>query len=210
MRDQLLGKIYKLGAFCRSKRIDAFRRMLGKIPLFFKAGWVSKKFAACGENFYIESPYTIVGHEYIKIGNNFESRGRLRLEAYAAHGGETYTPEITIGDNVALNFDCHIGCINKIVIGNNVLMASKIFITDHFHGDVDATILTTPPGQRKLVSKGPVIIEDNVWIGEGVVIMPNITIGKNSVIGANAVVTKSFPANAVIAGNPARLIRIIE
>lgn len=66
-----------------------------------------------------------------------------------------------------------------------------------------------PSSKRKIISKGPVIIEDNVWIGEGVCIMPNVKIGKNSIVGANAVVTKSFPENSVIGGNPAKLIKTL-
>lgn len=57
---------------------------------------------------------------------------RLRIEAHDFHNGVKFSPEIIIGDNVSINYDCHIGAINKIVIGNNVLLASKIFITDHF------------------------------------------------------------------------------
>ena len=56
-------------------------------------------------------------------------------------------------------------------------------------------------------SKGPVIIEDNVWIGEGVVILPNVRIGKSAIIGANSVVNADVPANAVIGGIPAKIIR---
>jgi acetyltransferase-like isoleucine patch superfamily enzyme len=88
-------------------------------------------------------------------------------------------------------------------------MASKIFITDHSHGEVDGDALTTPPSQRKVVSKGPVIIGDNAWIGEGVVIMPDVTIGKNAIVGANSVVTTSIPENAVAAGIPARVLRVL-
>jgi acetyltransferase-like isoleucine patch superfamily enzyme len=54
------------------------------------------------------------------------------------------------------------------------------------------------------------VIEDNVWIGESVVILPGVTIGKNSIIGANAVVTKSIPENSIAGGNPARIIKKIE
>ena len=64
--------------------------------------------------------------------------------------------------------------------------------------------------KRKLISKGPVIISDNVWVGEGVVILPDVSIGKNAIIGANTVVTKDVPDNAVVAGNPAKLIKILK
>ena len=53
------------------------------------------------------------------------------------------------------------------------------------------------------------IIEDNVWIGEGVVIMPNVRIGRNAIVGANAVVTKDVPADCVVGGIPARVIRFL-
>lgn len=56
----------------------------------------------------------------------------------------------------------------------------------------------------------PVIIEDNVWIGGGAIILPNVTIGKNSVIGAGSVVTRSIPANCVAVGNPCRVIKNID
>lgn len=172
--------------------------------MFLKLG-----FKKTGKNFLIEYPIRVVGGNYIEIGSNFNSFGRLRIEAYARHLGNTYSPNITIGNNVSLNFDCHIGCVNQIVIGNNVLIASRVFITDHYHGRSTVESIQIPPSKRKVESPGPVIIQDNVWIGEGVCIMPNITIGENSIIGSNSVVTKSFPANSVIGGVPAKLIRII-
>jgi len=166
-------------------------------------------FYVAGENFRIDYPANILGEKYISVGKNFTSFARLRLESYDRHLDNVYTPAIIIGDNVSINFDCHIGCVNRIVIGNNVLFASKIFITDHMHGEITAEALKIPPALREVVSKGPVIIEDNVWIGEGVAIMPNLTIGKNSIIGANSVVTSTIPPNSVAAGIPARVIKTL-
>ncbi len=168
---------------------------------------IKKAFNKCGEGFYIGSPAYIIGAHYMTIGDNFESLARLRLEAYDYVNGIKYNPRIIIGNNVAINFDCHIGCINEVTIGNNVLIASKVYITDHFHGDTSLESLKVPPRERPILSKGPVIIGDNVWIGEGVTIMPNVKIGNNSVIGANAVVNRDFLPFSIIGGVPAKLIK---
>lgn len=168
-----------------------------------------QKFKSLGSGSVIHMPVFIKNPQHISIGNNWTGLWNIRIEAWDAYYEQRFTPEISIGNNVSMNSDIHIGCINKVTIGNNVLMASRIYINDHSHGNVDASELHLPPVKRKLVSKGPVIIEDNVWVGEGVCILPGVTIGKNSIIGANAVVTKSFPPNSVIAGIPAQLIKTI-
>jgi acetyltransferase-like isoleucine patch superfamily enzyme len=188
------------------------RKIVGLIKIinqYIFSGYVKGAFEVAGCNFYIQRPLNLVGGRYITIGDNFHCGPRLRIEAHDKHLNDVFTPKITIGNNVALNFDCHIACINRIVIGNGVLIASKVFITDHVHGEITQASFRIPPRQRSLTSKGPVVIENNVWIGEGVVILPNVTIGENSVIGANSVVTKSFPKNSIIAGVPARLINTI-
>ncbi len=171
--------------------------------------WYSlrRRFRRVGENSFIEFPAVTLGEEYITIGSHLSCYARLRLEAYAKHLENEYQPTIIIGDHVSLNYDCHIACINRVEIGDHVLIGSKVHITDHFHGEVNRTAILVPPAQRKLISRGPVIIRNNVWIGEGVVVMPNVTIGENAIIGANAVVTHDIPANCVAAGVPARVIR---
>jgi len=171
---------------------------------------LKRRFNQVGEASFIEYPVVTLGEKYITIGSDFYAYARLRLEAYDCHLGNAYHPRIIIGNSVSLNYDCHIACINQVVIGDNVLIGSKVHITDHSHGSISQEALATPPAQRALVSKGPVIVENNVWIGEGVVVLPGVRIGKNSIIGANAVVTKDIPPNCVAGGVPARVIRRLE
>lgn len=172
--------------------------------------WLKREFHFFGQGSTISKPIYLHGGKYITIGEHFSCDQRLRLDAIDEFLGDKFTPEIIIGNDVLIQKDCHIGAINKIHIGNNVLLASKVYISDHSHGEVTAEALQVPPAKRRLYSKGPVIIEDNVWIGEGVVILPGVTIGENSVIGANAIVTKTIPKNSLAAGNPARVIKEIN
>lgn len=192
----------------------AIHPILAKFISFFitslNTQYIVKQLKKCGKNPTILFPISSYGLKYIEIGDNFASYSRLKLEAYDQHLVTLYNPKLIIGDNVRIGYDCHIGCVNEIVIGNNVLIASKVFISDHSHGETNVESLKLPPNSRKVVSKGPVIIEDNVWIGEGVAIMPNVRIGRNAIVGANAVVTKDVPENSVIGGNPARIIKFLN
>ena len=108
-----------------------------------------------------------------------------------------------------MQHNCHIGCIDSINIGNNVLLGSKVYISDHYHGNITKNDIDIPPLLRPLSSK-PIKIGNNVWIGDNVCIMPGVSLGNNVIVGANAVVTKSFPDNAVVAGVPAKKIKQLK
>lgn len=194
--------IYNLFHFLSVLQIDLRMNQIYSI-------WKSNSLKGYGENLFLRYPIYLHGGKYIKIGDGFDSGLRLRLEAYDEHLGYQFTPRITIGNNVSINSDCHIGAINEIIIEDGVLIASKVFITDHYHGEISSDAIIIAPSERKLFSKGPVRIEKNVWIGEGVAILPNVVIGENSIIGANSVVTKDIPRNSIVGGNPAKVIRTL-
>ncbi|MBR6125423.1 acyltransferase [Candidatus Saccharibacteria bacterium] len=165
-----------------------------------------KNFKKLGINGFLEESSSVLGEQFISIGNEFHSGSHFRIEAISKLNSQTFTPSIEIGDNVSIQDFCHIGCIEKICIGSGTMIASRVYISDHNHGNITAEDLKLAPAKRPLVSK-PVIIGRNVWLGEGCCILPGVTLGDNVIVGANAVVTHSFPSNRVIAGVPARVIK---
>ena len=115
-----------------------------------------------------------------------------------------YGQNIYIGDHSYLNVSCTILDCNKVHIGYHVMIGPNVQIYTAAH-DLQAEARI----QGWEVAKS-IVIEDNVWIGGGAILLPGVRIGRNAVVGAGAVVTRSVPANTVVAGNPARMIREIE
>ena len=101
----------------------------------------------------------------------------------------------------------HISCANRIIIGDNLLTGKWVTITDNSHGETNKEMLMSNPKYRPLYSKGPVIIGNNVWIGDKVTILPNVRIGDGAVIAANSVVTKDVPSYSVVGGIPAKILK---
>lgn len=159
---------------------------------------------------YIAHPLYLIGPQYMTIGSNFRAEPGLRIEAWDTYAGMTHQPKIVIGDGVVVNFNVHIGAIEQIEIGDNVLIGSNVLITDHSHGTTSDEDMRLTPLMRPLATKGPVVIESNVWIGEGVCILPGVRVGHSAIIGANAVVTQDVPAGDVVGGIPAKSIKKIS
>lgn len=114
-----------------------------------------------------------------------------------------YGRHIEIGNNFYANMDCIFLDVNKIIIGDNVMVGPRVsFFTAGHPTDAGVRIQDLEFGL-------PIMVEDNVWIGGNSTILPGVTIGKNSIVAAGAVVTKSVPANSIVGGNPARVIREI-
>jgi lipopolysaccharide O-acetyltransferase len=151
-------------------------------------------------------PFDIRNKNKIQIGSNFTTGINCRLEAI------TYGNEIVlkIGNNVQINDYVHITANKSVTIGNNVLLASKIYISDCSHGiyseSENQSNPEIPPNDRLLFSK-PVVINDNVWIGEFVSVLPGVTIGRGTIVGANSVVSRSLPDYVIAVGSPARPIK---
>ena len=172
-------------------------RRLGAIAQYARWSW---KFESFGFRSRISSPRLLTRINRVRIGTGVHIRGGSRIEVVSDDG------VIEIGDGTSVQFDFHCGAANKVVIGRNVLIAGRVYISDHDH--VFDHQRHAPRLCRDLVSS-PVIIEDGVWLGEGCAVLKGVCIGQRSVVGANAVVTKSVPAGSVVCGVPARIVRSI-
>ena len=154
----------------------------------------------------IRFPIDIRGKKYIKVSKGFTTGVGCRIEAYPENDQTT----LFFGENFQMNDYVHITAMEKVQIGDNVLFASKIYVSDCSHGsysgDQHDSSPESIPHDRKLFSK-PVIIEDNVWLGEFVSVLPGVTIGKGTIVGANSVVSKSLPSNVIAVGTPAKPIK---
>ena len=154
----------------------------------------------------IRLPFDIRNKKFIQIGKKFTSGVGCRIEAYP----ENKEKVVFIGDNVQINDYVHISGMKGVRLGDNVLIASKVFISDLNHGNYSDEGLIdsphTPPSERKLYAK-PIIIEDNVWLGEFVSVLSGVTIGKGSIVGANSVVSRSLPPYVIAVGTPARVVK---
>lgn len=169
---------------------------------------IFQSFKKKGQNFNMDDGFKIINPQYIEIGDNIFWGPNSWIECVDNWKETHYSPLLIIGNKFSMQHNCHIGCADYIEIGDNVLIGSKVYITDHFHGEITKEALSLCPIDRPLYCK-PVKIGSNVWIGDNVCILPGVSIGDNVIVGANAVVTKSFPKNVVIAGVPAKIIKYL-
>lgn len=156
----------------------------------------------------IRFPIDIRNKKNIDFGENLTTGVGCRLESCP----QTMTDSklLKFGNNIQLNDYVHITAAHSVEIGNNVLMASKIYISDCTHGSYigneDDSDPMSLPIDRPLSVKA-VKIEDNVWLGEFVSVLPGVTIGQGTIVGANSVVSKSLPPYVIAVGSPAKPIK---
>lgn len=145
-------------------------------------------------NSWISMRATIQGHRgaEITIGRDCEIHPYSMILGY---GGN-----IRIGDRVSVNSFTVINGIGDVWIGSGVRMATSVTIIPGNHIQGTDVIPLTESG----ITKIGIRIEDNVWIGAGVIILDGVTVGRNAIIGAGSVVTRDVPANAKVVGVPAR------
>lgn len=174
--------------------------VVDKIRWYF----LSKRFGETNGYVRMGKDITIQHPECIYLGKRVGVGKNTYFLPCTKYAGVEYKPVIKIGDGTWIGIRNSFACIDRVEIGRNVLFAGYVHITDHSHGyeDISSPIMSQP-----LISKGPVIIEDDCWLGFSCEILSGVHIGKHSIVAARSVVTKDVPPYSIVAGNPARVVK---
>ena len=172
--------------------------------------WVATTypFARIGHNFTIHHTADLARDSAyrIKLGNSVRIDKGAWVYAVGSRSGN-HGPALVVEDNCLIARYCQIAARNLIHLEPDVILSASVLITDHIHAYEDPAV---PIRKQGITEGGMVWIESGCWIGHGAAIVcekGQLVLGRNCIVGANTVVTRSFPAFSVIAGNPARVVR---
>mgnify|MGYP002764822850 CR=1 FL=1 len=154
-------------------------------------------------------PHELVNLDCLDIGKGTVIACGAIITPIKKRGKQIFNPKIIIGDNCCLGENIHITAIKNVIIHDNVLTGRYVYISDNAHGKTTLDECIIPPVERNLYSKGDIIIEKNVWIGERVCILSGVHIGEGAIIAANSIVTHDVPKYTLVGGIPAKVIKQI-
>ncbi len=133
---------------------------------------------------------------------------RIGRWAWLGHGTKirVHEGEVCIGAKTVMGQECTISAFQHVSIGRECIVADRVMLIDFDHGAVEVE----RPVRLQGIYKRDVRVGHNVWMGYGACVLRGVSIGDNAIVGTSAVITKDVPANAVVAGSPARVIRTRE
>jgi acetyltransferase-like isoleucine patch superfamily enzyme len=172
---------------------------------FYAQRYVHPQFDAIGVGSkFINPRYFQVNGPRIRVGERLHSMAtRERPIQLTVFPDREQTSEIVLGAYCIVLPGVRIAAATSIRVGNNCMFATNCYVTDaDWHDQYDRT---AAPGKT-----GPIALGDNVWIGDSAIVCKGVEIGDNSIVGAGAVVTRSVPANTIVAGNPARPVKQLD
>ncbi|MDA0979027.1 MAG: acyltransferase, partial [Proteobacteria bacterium] len=181
------------------------KKLHGRFEAWYSMRFVKPQFERLGPGHHLMKPWNVKLHgKHIAVGKNFHMvTDRDRRVSFSTWTLGDHQGRITLGDNVLVCPGCRFDSASGITVGDNCMFAAGAYLTDaDWHDIYDRT-------QAVGVTR-PIVLEDNVWIGDGATVCKGVTIGRNSVIGAGSVVTSNIPANVIAAGNPARVVKPLD
>lgn len=179
-------------------------KLPSKIMHYIRKTRIMREFKSFDRSSYVDRSCELIGKENITVGSECSIGPECEIIAFNSHLGQKLHSDLSVGNHVRITARCRITCAGTISIGNDVLIAPDVMISDHNHG-MDPTYPGGYSPQPLLV--GEVFINDGVWLGRGVCVLPNVTIGVHSIIGANSVVTHDIPEYCIAVGSPAKVIK---
>lgn len=180
-------------------RLGRLRFFIHKVKDFFVL-----KLNAMNLNVTLGKGRCIRNAEYIIFEQNVRIKDGYRIECYDFFANKPLRPFLKIGKNCIIGYNFTALVADKMLIGENTIIASDVMITTENHGIDPETIV---PYYAQPLKAEPVIIGKSNWIGEKVSILPGVTIGDKCIIAAGSVVTKDIPSFTIAAGVPARVIK---
>lgn len=144
----------------------------------------------------------------VSLGKQLSTGIGVRIEAFIGDNNKQH--KLFFGDRIQINDYVHISAVYKVSIGDDVLIASHVYISDNSHGCYKGNEEDTSPYEiptKRPYYVAPVTIGNRVWLGEGVIVMPGVTIGEGAIIGAHSIVNKNIPSNSIAVGSPAKVIK---
>jgi acetyltransferase-like isoleucine patch superfamily enzyme len=180
----------------------------------FEEREAAPRLGAIGPGSVVSTPTYLLSPDRLFVGRDSYVHPYCRLEVITANphldgpalpGGDA---RIEIGDRVVINSFAHLGAMARIVLEDDVGIASGVCIEDHHYVYEGAS--AAAPLKKQPFRVAEVIVEAGAMIGEHAVILPGVRIGRNSWVGANAVVTEDVPPYSIVAGVPARVIRRMD
>lgn len=160
--------------------------------------------AGCGRGLTVDNGLPLVSdHLQVYLGDHVYIGGENGFVAPAIHR----KPVLRIGDRTVIGNGTSITVGKSVRIGSHCLIGRRVFIADTNGHPLDPARRHEKVGDDEIEE---VVIEDNVWVGHGAFVGPGVRIGSGSIVAANSVVTKDVPANAVVMGSPARVVRLLS
>jgi maltose O-acetyltransferase len=168
---------------------------LRKTRDWLRGRWVLRKATGVGPWTRVAGKLHVVNRGELVIGGRVQIMCQFAPTVFTVFEGA----RLEIGDRTFLNYGADISATKLVRIGRDCLIGTHAIILDNdYHGAID---------RHRRPESRPVTIGDRVWIGNRVIVLPGVTVGDDAILGAGSVVTADVPAGAIVAGNPARLVK---
>jgi len=189
----------------RDRRPYYLKRLFFRYQDWYVDHFIRPQLASLGEGYHFIRPWNVsIFGTPVEIGRYTHvicsSDSSIRLVIWAT---DDQNGSIRIGDYCLISPGVRITSATRIEIGNNCMLANGVFLTDaDWHGIYDRL--------ETIGASEPIVLRENVWIGDSATVCKGVTIGENSIVGAGAVVTSDSPPNCIAAGNPAKVVKELD